>query len=115
MEKKPQPRSNQQNKAIHVLFRNISDVLNEDGLDVEKVLSKKTMAINWTDEMVKELLWRPAQMTMFGKKSTTELTTAQIDQVFAVIHRFLTKLKVEVEFPSIETLINQERGWIKKK
>lgn len=102
-------RSPAQNRAIHVLYQNLADQLNDAGLDMVAVM-KEGVEIPWTGNLVKENLWKPLQKTMLGKKSTTELETKEIDQVFSVLNRHLgEKLGIEIAFPSIETIINQER------
>lgn len=45
-----------------------------------------------------------------GKRSTTEMTTTDIDKVFDTIARHLgTKFGLTIEFPSIDTIINKMR------
>jgi hypothetical protein len=82
-------RTEQQNRSLHLLFRELANILNESGLDMQKVL-EGTMDIWWTDKMVKEYLWRPVQKAMYQKKSTTELDKKEeIDRVYDVICRHL--------------------------
>ena len=65
-------RTQDQNAALHVYFRLLSDKLNELGLEMKVVLKGDTK-IWWTPEACKEYLWRPLQKAMFQKQSTTEL------------------------------------------
>jgi len=103
------PRTNQQNKALHVLFRLLADELNDAGLDMRVVL-KPEIAIDWNDKTVKEHLWRPVQKAQLGKESTTELTTVEIDEVFETINRHIgEKFGLHVNFPSIEDIILKQR------
>ena len=68
---------------------------------------KPSVDIWWNKDMVKEYIWRPIQKAQLGKKSTTELTTKDIDKVFETINRFLgEKHKVHVPFPSIEEVMD---------
>lgn len=102
MEKK---RTLKQNRALHLMFNHLAQELNEAGFDMKKTL-KPEIDISWNDYMVKEYLWRPLQKAILGKKSTTELTTKEIDKVFDVLTRHLgQKLGIELHFPSIETII----------
>ena len=102
-------RTNQQNKALHKLYELYAEELNLAGLDMKAVL-KPEVDIPWNRDSVKEHLWRPVQEAMLHKKSTTELTTKEIDQVFDVINRHIgEKFGLTVPFPSIEALINYER------
>lgn len=105
MDTKQKVRTKQQNKAIHVLFREYAQTLNEAGLDMRKTL-KPEVAIPWNEKTVKEFLWRPIQKAQFGKVSTTELTTKEIDQVFETLNRHIAeKFGLHVPFPSVEELI----------
>jgi hypothetical protein len=108
-------RTQQQNRAIHKLFTELSEQLNDAGLDQRKVL-KPSVDIPWTPEAVKEQLWRPIQRAMLLKSSTTELTTTDIDKVFDVLVRHLgEKFGIEIEFPSIEALIAKQQQLRRKK
>ena len=100
----------QQQKALHLMFRQLANELNDHGLDARKVL-KPEIEIPWNDKMVKELMWRPVQKIMLGKKSTTELENSEVDKVFAVIQRQLNKQfpEVDIQFPSVETIMNELR------
>lgn len=69
---------------------------------------KPEVEIPWSTVTVKEFIWRPVQKAQLTKKSTTELTTTEIDQVFDTIARHLgTKFGIALEFPSIATLIEK--------
>jgi hypothetical protein len=98
-------RTTQQNKALHVYFKLISDTLNDAGLDMRKVL-KPHVDIPWTPENVKEYMWRPVMTVQLGKKSTTMMSTIDIDSVFDTINRHLAKFGVSEPFPSYENIIN---------
>lgn len=102
-------RTEQQNKAIHLLFRHLSDMLNDIGLDMKRVL-KPEVDIPWTPRNVKEYLWRPVQLSLTGKESSKDLESKEIDQVYDVIHKHLAeKFGIEVRFPSIETMLSEVR------
>lgn len=102
----PLQRTLQQNKAIHKLFTQLSSDLNELGLDM-KVILKPSYSIWWTPEAVKDHLWKPLQQAMYGKKSTTELTTAEVSKVYEQLaHIIGEKHGVELSFPSQEETSN---------
>ena len=102
-------RTRQQNNALHKYFRLLSDTLNEAGLGMKKVL-KPEIEIDWTAELVKEYLWRPVMKAQLGKKSTTELTTTEIDKILETITRHLgEKFGIEQDFPSIESIMWREK------
>lgn len=97
-----EPRTRQQNRALHKLFNLLADNLNEAGLDMRRTL-KPEINIDWTGASVKEHLWRPIQKAQLNKRSTTELTTKEIDEVFDTLNRHLAdRFGLHVPFPSID-------------
>jgi hypothetical protein len=102
-------RTLKQNDSLHLGFSMLADTLNDAGLDQRLVL-KPEVSIPWTDDSVKEQLYRPIMKAMTGKVSTTELTTMEISEVWDVLNRHLTeKFGVDfVEFPSLEKLSEGE-------
>lgn len=98
-------RTVKQNKALHVLFKLMADILNENGLDMRKTL-KPSVEIPWSAQGVKEYLWRPIQKAQLAKISTTELTTKEIDDVFDTLNKHIgEKFGIHIPFPSIEDVI----------
>jgi hypothetical protein len=92
-------RTLQQNKALHKYLAELSEALNDAGLDMKAVL-KPNISIPWTPEMTKEHIWKPVQNIMLDKDSTTELSTTDIDAIYQVISRHLAeKFGVAVAFP----------------
>lgn len=81
-------RTLQQNKALHKLFRQLSEQLNDAGLDMKAVL-KPDVDIAWTPEMVKEYLWRPIFEVMTQKESTADANTTDYSAVYDVLSRHL--------------------------
>lgn len=107
--KPEQQRTALQNRSLHKYFRQLADVLNEHGLDQRKVL-KETVDIPWTPQAIKEQIYRPIMKAQLGKTSTADQTTVEIDQVFDTITRHLgEKFGIHVPFPSIESLIMNQR------
>lgn len=101
-------RTTKQNAALHKLFSELADELNENGLDMRKTL-KPTIDIRWDGKMVKEYIWRPLMKVQLGKSSTTEMTTSDIDKVFETINKhFAEKFGLQIDFPSIESLMMKE-------
>lgn len=87
---------------MYKYFELLANELNDAGLTIQKVL-KPSADIDWTPEMIKYILWKPFQEAMYQKKSTTELTTKEVSQVYETLNRHLgTKLGVHVPFPSNE-------------
>jgi hypothetical protein len=69
-------RTGQQNKALHLYFTHLAQSLNDAGYNVQLILSH-AVEVDWTPDLVKELLWRIVQQVTVGKVSTTELNKQQ--------------------------------------
>lgn len=94
-------RTDSQRKALEVFFKLLAEKLNEAGLDQREVL-KPSIAIPWTQEAIKNQLWRPIQKALTNKQSTTELDkVSEIDQIHSVLLRHLgEKFGLDyIEFP----------------
>lgn len=100
----PKTRSLTQNKALHKYCEMVAHELSNNGhtmQDVVKVITR--VEITPTTENVKEILWREIQKALFGKKSTTELTTAEVNRVYEVMSMFLAReFEISLPFPSEE-------------
>lgn len=98
------PRTMAQNRALHLMFTQLADQLNEAGFDMKRTL-KEEIDIPWTAENVKEYIWRPVMVALLDKSSTTQLTSREVDRVFEVLSRHLgTKLGITITFPSLDSL-----------
>jgi len=98
-------RTSQQNRALHVFFKQVSDILNNAGATMASCSGLETP---YTETIIKEVWWKPIQLVMFGTKSTRKLSTDQINEIFDVINLHLSETIGEsVEFPSIESLMNK--------
>lgn|SRR3990167_787430 len=93
-----------QNRALHLYFQMIADTLNESGMDMRAVL-KPEVDIPWNKDSVKTFLWKPIMKLQLGKKSTTEMTSGDIDKVFDTLNRHLSQFGISEPFPSIETIM----------
>ena len=95
-----------QQNALHLWFELMAQALNDGGFNVQLVLKQK-MDIDWNKELIKELLWRPAQKVILHKESSTELLKqGDIDKIFDHLNRHLgEKFWIHVPFPS-EQMIN---------
>lgn len=94
-------RTDQQRKALEVFFKLLADSLNNAGLD-QRVVLKPSVSIPWTQQAVKDQLWRPIQIAMTSKKSTTQLEKQlEIDEIHAALMRHLgERFDLEyIEFP----------------
>lgn len=97
-------RTLKQNSSLHLYFTLLADELNSAGYDMKKTI-RQEVDIPWNAYSIKEYLWRPLQEAQLGKKSTTELTTTEIDQIYDTLNRVIgERTGVSVAFPSIESL-----------
>jgi hypothetical protein len=93
-------RTGQQNKAMHKYFTLLAIALNDAGYDMRRLL-KEEIDIPWRDVTIKDDLWRPIQIAVVGKESTSDLDTDEPSKVFNVLSRHLSeKTGVYVPFPS---------------
>ena len=101
---KPQ-RSISQNKSIHLWLEWLADELNKQGVTIQDVVSQiKKAEIRPTKENLKETMWKPMQMALFNKESSTELTTDEVDKVYEMLNAFLPQIPgydgVSIPFPN---------------
>lgn len=81
-------RTEQQNAALHLWFRQIAEQLNDSGYSVMQVM-RHDAEIPWTEASVKELLWRPVQRVMLDKESTADCSKLDYPAIAEVITRHL--------------------------
>ena len=92
-------RTPQQNKAMHKYFRLLADDLNAAGLDMRKTL-RQDIEVPWTEQLVKDHLWRPIQEAVADEESTADLETPDVTKVYDVLNRHLgEKLGIHTPFP----------------
>lgn len=96
----PKTRTEQQNRALHLWFEMLAEELNSAGYNVQHVLKQK-MEIDWNPKLVKEILWRDAQIKILGKTSTTELNKQEdIDKIYEHLNRHIgEKFGLHIPFP----------------
>lgn len=88
-----------QNAALHLFCKQLADALNDAGQDQRKVL-KPSVDIPWTQDAVKQMLWKPIQEAVTGLESTTKPESNQYSHIYEVLNRHLTmKLGVHVPWP----------------
>jgi len=98
IKKLPKTRTAQQRKAIEVYCRELAKAWNEAGLTVQFVLSK-TLDSEWSQELVKEAIYKKATSKALNKKSTTELSKEEVSAVYELVSRFASQFGVYVPFP----------------
>ena len=101
----PHKRSSQQNKSLHVLFENMAFELNNAGYTFTfKGLNVKSIELPYTAILVKETIWKPLQMAVTGKESTTKATTEDINMIFEALGMWFANKGIYIEFPSAESI-----------
>ena len=83
-------RTDTQNAAIHVFCRLIAEQLNDAGyeMQVDSPVLKSEVEVPWTQDSVKDFIWRKVQMSLFPeKKSTVKLERKEVSEVAEVITR----------------------------
>jgi len=100
-----------QNRALHLYFTQMAKALNLAGLDM-RIVIKPEIDIPWSPYNVKEFIWKPVLNAMFGKKSTKEMATTEIDEILETINRHLSEKfgafgYSYLPFPSLENLLNE--------
>ena len=96
-----------QNRAMHKYFEWIANTLNDNNLYLTKDLIQASYEAEWSKEMVKELIWKPVQKRLTGKKSTTKINTAEVNKIVETIQRALARIGLDVEFPSWEAMLRE--------
>ena len=95
-------RTDQQRKAIEVFCRELATVLNDAGLDQRAVLAqmREGVEIPWSQDTVKDTLWRRIQIAILGKESTTKLDADEVSRVYDTLNRWTgTTFGISVQFP----------------
>jgi len=97
-------RTDTQNAAIHVFCRLIAEQLNDAGYEmvVDSKVLRSEVEVPWTQDSVKDFLWRKVQMSLYPEKqSTVKLERKEVSEVAEVITRYLSeKFNLQVSFPN---------------
>ena len=101
-DKLPQTRTLLQNRAIHKYLEMVAHELQNQGVTMQEVVKKVDwIEITPTKDSIKSVIWKPIQETILGKRSTTELTTAEVDKVYDIMSMFLAKqFEISLPFPN---------------
>lgn len=95
-------RTSQQNKALHKHLELLADALDREGHTLQDVVAQiKKAEIRPTKDNLKECVWKPLLFAMYGKTSTTEMTTAEVDRVYEAMNAFIGReFHLHIPFPS---------------
>lgn len=99
-------RTGKQNNSIHKGCQQIADTLVSHGVSLQDALID--LDVPPTMESIKAA-YRAIGKSMFGKESTADLTTAEVDQVWKVLTKTLAiNTGVDFSFPSYLDMIDYE-------
>lgn len=94
-------RTTKQNSAMHLLFSQVADALNNEGQCFSyKGFKGMEIETPWDGEKIKTYLWKPIMIHMTGKESTTKLTTSEIDKIFVPLNKAFGEKGISIQFPS---------------
>lgn len=89
-------RTGRQNDTLHAWFRDVALALNAAGIDYQHFFTR--FDFEFTENSVKDHIWRPVQKAKFGTESTTELERPQVSEVYDIINRKLADHGIFVPF-----------------
>jgi len=97
-------RTGQQNRALHKYLSLVSEELDRNGHTMQDVVKAIRRAeIRPTPNALKEVVWKPIQEILLGKKSTTELEKAEVDKVYEIMNAFIGReFHFHIPFPNEE-------------
>lgn len=103
--KNVRPRSPQQNKAMHKYFEEVAGELNEAGIAQSVFFAN--FEVDYTKETIKNA-WRAIAKKKFGKESTADFTTKELQEVFEEFNRHISKFGLHIPFPSFAADYDEE-------
>lgn len=92
-------RTIQQNKSIHSWFNEVSRELNNAGIDYQVLV--KGLRVDSTPELIKAT-FRQIGLVKYGKKSTAELTTTELQGCWEEMNRLLASVGIHCPYHSQE-------------
>jgi hypothetical protein len=96
---KPAGRTEKQNNAMHLWFRQIAEKLNAGGYHATHPFNSE-VEVPFTEVLVKEMLYKPIIKAMYSKKSTVGLSGRELSEAAEVLVRWLAEHKgMLVPFP----------------
>lgn len=83
-------RTSTQNASMHLWFEMVATYLNDAGYDMRKTL-RQDMDIPWSQNSVKEYLWRPVQKAVTGEESTTKPSKTDYGDIYQSLSRHFSQ------------------------
>jgi hypothetical protein len=100
-------RTSKQNRAMHLYFTQIAQLLNEHHLYLNRSFFKEGFDLLWDGETVKKYLWKEIQKFLYDKKSTRQLTTKELSTIADALEKNLALKGIDAPFPNIDILLNE--------
>ena len=92
-------RSNKQSNALHLMFREVANALNDAGFGQPHPFNKE-MEIPYTEESIKTLFFVPITKAMFDKTSTRKLDTKELSEASNyMLNAIASNTGVVIDFP----------------
>jgi hypothetical protein len=97
-------RTFRQNNALHLLFRNMAKGLNDAGFEIPHPF-KPDLEIPYSEESVKELLYKPIITSYFKVNRSSELDSEQLSESMSIlVDAVCRNTGVNIDIPSQEAL-----------
>ena len=87
-----------QNASLHKFCSMLAQAMNEAGFDF-RVFIKEGYPVPFTEELVKEYIWKPIQKAVTGHESTTKPEPKQYSEVYDVLNVKLAEHGLYVPWP----------------
>lgn len=99
-------RTQRQNRSLHLWFQEISRECNNSGIDMKVLV--QNLRVDMTPEITKDI-FREIGKVKFGKVSTADLTTKEVNECFEEFNKLLGMSGLHISFPSYTDLIDYEK------
>lgn len=83
-------RTSRQQAALEVWCRGVAQMFNEAGITREvhsSIFKGGSFECDWTRDSIKNEIWRPVQIALTNKESTTDPTTVEYGQIYETLVR----------------------------
>ena len=87
-----------QNACLHEWCENVGEALNDAGYDM-RTFFKYEYPLPFTKYIVKDHIWRPVQIAVTGKESTTEPKAGEYSVIFEHVNYALSERGIYVPWP----------------
>lgn len=94
-----------QNNSLHLYLTLVADELDKRGFTMQDVVKAIRRAeIRPTMDAMKAVVWKPLQLIITGKESTTQIKTGDVDRVYETMNKWLGDNfdGIHVPFPNDE-------------